>query len=733
MRKSSRRLGNILISVWGVLVPFILLLVMGVAKSPARGLSGGATGVHDGLHGYDLPFGSGRPFLPSNAETVNSRLIPARAFPRAEYCRHCHEATYHQWRESLHANSFREPFYIRNVQLLIKGKGIVYSRHCEGCHNPIALLSGALTNHPQSRNRSFDADGITCSVCHSIQSLQPEYGLGSYVMGTPAVIVDAQGKPIPGEVPYSMILKHPERHVQALMKPFYRTPEFCGACHKANLPGMLNEYKWLRAFDTYGEWQKSACSHQSPLPYYTRGYAACQACHMPRRRLRQSDSAAVGHIIASHRWLGGNTAVPFYYGNRDQVQQTEAFLRDRKVTVDIFAIRKFEPSAMQSVWLAPIDSIDFALESGDVVQVAVVIQNRGLGHNLVPEQRDIFEAWVDFAVKDRRGHVIAESGAVRRDSSVDPSAHAFETKMLDRNGSLLMRHEVWLRHNVATDATIPSGQSAVVFYQFAIPRSASGQLNISAKVRYRHFNEVFTQFVFGKKHPQFPIVDMAADVKTLAIGKNSVPRPLPDAEPEWLRWNNFGIALLNARYYAEAAAAFARVTQLRPDNADAHTNKALAYAGSQEYDQAQTELKLALQLAPGDLRALCFRGALRRAQGDLQGSASDLTSVAASYPDSLDAHRELGLTEYLLGRLEASATQFLRVQGEDPDDLVSHYYLSLLYGRKGAVGLATSERKLFLDENPYPNDTANTLELLRGMMGMPEGPHPALLHILLPK
>lgn len=237
---------------------------------------------------YEVPFGNSKWFLPSNAETVSGDLIPAKVFPRAAYCRHCHQSTYHDWRESLHANSFREPFYLKNVQLLIGTKGISYSRHCEGCHNPIALLSGALTSHPQHTDRRFDQDGITCSVCHSIQRLQPSYGVGSYVMGVPATIVDEHGNPIPGEVPYRMILEHPDRHVAAVMKPFYRTAEFCGACHKANLPRLLNGYKWLRAFDTFDEWQSSSFSHRSPLPFYTRGYASCLTCHMPRVRVTHS-------------------------------------------------------------------------------------------------------------------------------------------------------------------------------------------------------------------------------------------------------------------------------------------------------------------------------------------------------------------------------------------------------------------------------------------------------------
>jgi hypothetical protein len=84
-------------------------------------------------------------FLPSNATTDTGEFIDPKSFLTAKYCGHCHQAAYAQWRQTAHANSFRAPWYIKNVNLLMRGKGIEYARHCEGCHNPIALTSGAMT------------------------------------------------------------------------------------------------------------------------------------------------------------------------------------------------------------------------------------------------------------------------------------------------------------------------------------------------------------------------------------------------------------------------------------------------------------------------------------------------------------------------------------------------------------------------------------------------------------
>ncbi len=217
---------------------------------------------------YDFPFGPGKISMPGNAATESNGFIPANAFLTADYCGRCHAEAYHQWRQSLHSNSFRTPFYRTSVNILRDTKGIEFTRHCDSCHNPIAVVSGALTKNSQV-DRSFDQDGLTCTTCHSIHSVQPTLGNGSYVMAVPAVMVDENGKRIPGEVPDSEIRAHPERHAKAVMQDFYRTSEFCSACHKANLPNPLNGYKWIRAFTAYDEWQNSKFSKRNPLTFYS--------------------------------------------------------------------------------------------------------------------------------------------------------------------------------------------------------------------------------------------------------------------------------------------------------------------------------------------------------------------------------------------------------------------------------------------------------------------------------
>ena len=72
-------------------------------------------------------------------------------------------------------------------------------------------------------------------------------------------MVDENGKRIPARCPMRRSRRIPSG-MQGGDAGFYRTPEFCSACHKANLPNTLNAYKFIRAFTAYDEWQNSKFS-----------------------------------------------------------------------------------------------------------------------------------------------------------------------------------------------------------------------------------------------------------------------------------------------------------------------------------------------------------------------------------------------------------------------------------------------------------------------------------------
>ena len=129
---------------------------------------------------YDYRFGKDKPISLSNATTFDGQFINGEDFISSSRCAKCHTDTHPPWRESAHSNAFREPFYQKNVDDLIKQRNIAFTRHCESCHNRAALFSGALTDKPQFKNRPFDEEGVSCIACHSIESVNGR-GVGGYL------------------------------------------------------------------------------------------------------------------------------------------------------------------------------------------------------------------------------------------------------------------------------------------------------------------------------------------------------------------------------------------------------------------------------------------------------------------------------------------------------------------------------------------------------------------------
>jgi tetratricopeptide (TPR) repeat protein len=658
---------------------------------------------------YNYPFGKGKLSVPGNAAAEGDDFLEPGAFPSAEYCGHCHQEAYHQWRQALHSNSFRTPFYRASVNILLRTKGIEFARHCDSCHNPIAVLAGAM-NTGSPIDRLFDRDGLTCTTCHSIQSVQSKLGNGGFVMGVPAVLVDENGNRIPGVVPDSEILAHLDRHSKAVMRDIYHTPEFCAACHKANLPPTLNDYKWIRAFTAYDEWQNSKFSTRNPLTFYTADFTTCQGCHMKRAPIVLPEPGAKNGTFVSHRWLAGNTAVPFYYGFNEQLDKTIEFLRTGNyLNVDIFGLRIGNSGDLA----APLGSTAFSLHSNDVVEALVVIQNKNIGHSLIPEVRDLYEAWVQFTVTDGKGAEIYKSGFLKPDGTLEPGAHSFTNRPVDVVGEFVDNHRVFAIHSVAYDNTVQAGRSALVRYRFSIPEHVKGPLTLKAQVNYRHLRQSYLNNIFGADHPAYPVVEITSRSRTLNIGDNPPEAALPPDNADWMRWNNIGIGYLDQLQHSDAIHAFEQVTRLRPDYKDGYINLGLTYIDWEKYAEARAPLEKALTLHPDDARALYYMALVERRERHSDAEIADLEKVVSQFPESRDARRELGISYYQQHRQDDAIAQFKALQAIDPDDLAAHYNLAILYRRKGMKRQAEVEAAQYAIKRIDPGAPTYSLDYLR--------------------
>ncbi|MCI0525603.1 MAG: cytochrome c family protein, partial [Acidobacteria bacterium] len=505
------------------------------------------------------------PFSPSNARTEDGKLIPVEHFFPASRCASCHQDTHRGWSESLHRNAAREPFYRESADILLRTRGIEFTRHCESCHTPVALFSGMLTKGAGKNEAPFtplDDEGVTCSVCHSITEARLD-GTGSFTIRRPALLAKEDGTPVYGNFTDEQILADIPGHKRAVMRPLLKSPEFCSTCHKVDAPPSLNGYKHIRGFSAYDEWQQSGASHESLLTFYKRDQRTdCRACHMPKIE-SANDRAAKQGKIASHRWLGANTAAPLFYNQTEQAELTKAFLQADVVEVDIFALKR----GATGDFIAPLSSTSsggsgdgtnrLTLNPGEEVTAEVVVSNRNAAHSFPPEVRDLYEAWVEFEAIDAAGKKIFHSGFIKPDGMLDESAHVYKTIILDEQGRHITRHQIWTTNIKAYDNTIFPGRSDVVRFRFRLPEERRGDrvtgrqgeaatLTLRAKVNYRRLNQEYTNYVLSRQPRQLalPVVRMA-QAETTLTAISTLKSQIPKSEiPEWKRWNDYGIGLL---------------------------------------------------------------------------------------------------------------------------------------------------------------------------------------------
>jgi tetratricopeptide (TPR) repeat protein len=675
----------------------------------------------------------GEPFGPSNARTESGGLIPEEQFFPAARCFSCHQDTHTAWAQSLHRNAAREPFYRESADILLRTRGIEFTRHCESCHTPVALFSGALTSNSKKREAPFtalDDEGVTCSVCHSITEARLD-GTGSFTIRRPALLAREDGAPIFGDFTDKQILADVPGHKRAVMRPLLRSPEFCATCHKVVSPPDLNGYKNIKGFSAYDEWQQSGASNESLQPFYRReARADCRACHMPKIESR-NDRAAKNGMIASHRWPGANTAAPLFYRQNEQVDLIRKFLSSNVIAVDIFALRR--PSTGELI--APLEQKgdnQIALRPGEEVVAEVVAANRNAAHSFPPEVRDLYEAWVELEAIDDSGKRIFHSGYLKSDGMLDESAHVYKAILLDESARVITRHQIWTTNIKAYDNAIQAGRSDIARFRFRIPEIGAREtmsINLRARVNYRRFNQEYTNYVLMMRQARLavPVVQMAEATVELTMGRpgdsatrrhrsGSVPAsPRLPFVSDARRWNDYGIGLLEQARYGPAAEAFSRACEIDPADPNLLVNAAIAEFRTERYGPEREQLRKALalieralKLDPATARARYWRAVVLRGDGKLAEAAEMLASLAKEYPKDREVQRQLGQTLYSMGRLDTARAALEAVIAIEPQDAGAYQLLAPIYASQGRKTDAERARSLYLQwrDDPLANPIA---------------------------
>ena len=695
----------------------------------------------------------GSPFFPSAATTTSrgpipaSVLIPGGPADLAErvarevdeggfvvetpigalQCGRCHADVVEQWRASAHRfASFNNPFYEATINDLrestaesnpwieahlaeypgaVENAGPAKSKFCGACHDPVVMLPGNM-GRPIDRRTPEAQAGLTCMACHAIDGSHDLTGNGNYNIADehedPYLFAGASAGTVGAYLHDAAVKSRPAAHKRRMLKPFFRTSEYCATCHKVSLREPVNNYRWLRGQDEYDAWHDSGISRNASRTFYLPADArTCQDCHMPPEVAPLGDLAAHDGIVRSHRFVAANTALPFVRGDTSTIRRTEEFLRDQRLRVDLFALRRGgrDASSDEALFM-PLDVERPALVPGERLILDVVVRNLGVGHGFPGGTNDSNQGWLEVTLLDEQRQILGRSGAIGADGRVDPMAHAYGAVILDAEGRAILRRNAQDIHVTAAANVIGPGTADIGHYELTVPRALAGRrIVLRARLLWRKFNRAYTEFAFENNPegfrrfdsvPDLPITEIASDEVSLLVadepadddpssGLRSVPTQHEDGGgvPTWMRYNDYGIGHLLQGNTRLAERAFRRVADLEPGRIDGALNLARTAFRGGDLEAAYRHLEQVERMRRGDARAAWVWGLVLQEDGRYEEAALAYRRVLRDFPQDRAAWRNLGRTLYLHQRVDEAVDAFDRVLAIDPEDRISHYFRML--------------------------------------------------------
>jgi tetratricopeptide (TPR) repeat protein len=187
--------------------------------------------------------------------------------------------------------------------------------------------------------------------------------------------------------------------------------------------------------------------------------------------------------------------------------------------------------------------------------------------------------------------------------------------------------------------------------------------------------------------------------------------------PDWRRWNNYGIALLDQRQFPQAADAFDEVidADVKDYKPFALTNKALSLMEMGGWQEAEKLVSKALEIDNQNLRALFQLGRIDRSRSRLDKAEAEFKKVLETYPRDRLTLQQLGelakiksdmvAPEERKSQLETAEGYYAKVLAIDPEDTGAHYNLMIIYQKLGRHDEAKKEALIFKDLKDDPSIT----------------------------
>lgn len=682
-------------------------------------------------------------FEPSLATTATGKFIAAETLMNDEYCLKCHQDIYDSALHSAHKlSSFNNPAYrasVRETRKVATDRSgtLQSSRWCAGCHDPVPFFSGKFDD--PNYDDVFDPTahaGISCAVCHAIQSVDSHVGNADYTIDEPKHYPFAYSdNPLLQELNGLMVKAKPAFHKHEMLKPFHKTAEFCGTCHKVSLPGEVTNYKdWLRGQNHYDSYLLSGVSGHGARSFYypPKAQTNCNECHMPAMASNEFGAKYMEDIgelgVHNHAFPSANSALSYWTGDQEGIERHREYLKGT-LRVDLFGLR--QDASIDGELIAPLGA-EVQVKAGSDYLIETVLRTMSLGHHFTQGTTDSNEIWIELTAM-QGDRVIGHSGHRDEREAVDPWSHYVNTFLLDRDGNRINRRNA---HDIFTPLyshQIPPGAGQSVHYRLAVPEDSSDDIIVTARLLYRKFDTEYLDFIRRDRDPDkdpldlgqpgdpndLPIIEIAADRLVMKIaqrksaqgesndGENEESSESKvadsDTHPLWQRWNDYGIGLLlkGKAELKQAAEAFRMVEG--QGRYDGPLNLARVQFAEGDLDGATASLRRAEQMdpPPPSWTLGWLSGMVNRQQGNLEQAAESLRGVLQTkvpersfdFSKDYQIRNQLGLTLIDLAQraevqgddkgfrniLQDAREQFLQVLETDSENVTAHANLAEIY------------------------------------------------------
>ncbi len=386
-------------------------------------------------------------------------------------CADCHADVASHWMHSAHAYaSFDNPWYRASVDEFRANRGKEESRFCAGCHDPLLLMSGDI-----DRDVTPDDDlayaGITCLVCHSVESTRLD-GNASFTLTDASVLIPDPAKP-----------DQIDAHRKRLSLEPLRTAELCGSCHRSFSGQAIGNENHLPGIDDLGDWASSGFAGAVTDHLTSVEPRSCQGCHMEPVAASDAEMArAQDGRVSSHRWAASHTSLAAQLPDPGHAEQARNTLQGA-VVVDIGAVR-----AGQRRYVLPSEA---RLRGGETLVFDVLLQNEGVGHRFPGGVRDLHDTWVEVEVRDASGALLAVS---RAGSQGTEDVFVLRATMLDASASPELLHQVHRFSAPAFDRTLAAHDARAVRYSMRLPHQMTLPIQVDAKLLHRKHSLAFQAF-----------------------------------------------------------------------------------------------------------------------------------------------------------------------------------------------------------------------------------------------